>query len=110
MLGLAHYMNGKQYSAENKHAQADQELRKALPLIETTPALKPETLFLLGLSNYTLAAGKPERAQEAANYFRSCAAIQSPFAPVAAKNLKSIQTEYRGIKRTFSSRTWAPRR
>ena len=98
IVGLAHYMNGKQYEAENKHAQADQELRKALPLIDTTPALKPETLFLLGLANYKLASGKPERAQEAANFFRSCAAIQSPFAPVAAKNLKSIQTEYHGIK------------
>lgn len=98
ILGLAHYMNGKEYEAENKHAQADQELRKALPLIETTPAIKPETLFLLGLANYKLAAGKPDRAQEAANFFRSCAAIQSPFAPVAAKNLKSIQTEYHGIK------------
>jgi hypothetical protein len=98
LLGLAHYMNGKLYSDENKHAQADQELRKALPLIETTPALKPETLFRLGLANYKLAAGKPERAQEAANYFRACAGIAGPFQASAAKNLKSIQTEYRGIK------------
>ena len=49
VTGLAHYMSGKLYSDENKHAQADQELRKALPLVESNPALKPETLFLLGL-------------------------------------------------------------
>jgi hypothetical protein len=91
-------MNGKQYSVENKHAQADQELRKALPLVETNPALKPETLFLLGLANYKLASGSPERAQESANFFRSCAAIKSPYQAIAAANLKRIQTEYHGIK------------
>jgi tetratricopeptide (TPR) repeat protein len=98
VIGLAHYMNGKLYSDENKHAQAEQELRKALPLLDTTPALKPETLFRLGLANYKMATGKPERAQEAANYFRQCAAIAGPYQATAAKNLKSIQTEYRGIK------------
>jgi len=98
ITGLAHYMSGKQYSNEGKLAQADQELRRALPLIETTPALKPETLFMLGLANYKLAAGKPDRAQEAANYFRQCAAMPGPMQAQAAKNLKSIQTEYRGIK------------
>lgn len=98
ILGIAHYMNGKQYEEENKHAQADQELRKALPLIETTPALKPETLFLLGLANYKLASGNPERARDSANYFRSCAAIKSPFQATAATNLKRIMTEYHGIK------------
>jgi tetratricopeptide (TPR) repeat protein len=98
VTGLAHYMSGKLYSEENKHAQADQELRKALPLVESNPALKPETLFLLGLSNYKLASGNAEKAQESANYFRACAAIKSPFQATAAANLKRISTEYHGIK------------
>ncbi len=99
ITGLAHYMNGKLYSMENKHAQADQELRKALPLVETNPALKPETLFLLGLSDYKLASGgNAEKAQESANYFRACAAIKSPYQATAAANLKRITTEYHGIK------------
>lgn len=99
MMGLAHYYSGKLYETESKHSQADQELRKALPMLEATPAVKAETLFLLGLANYKLAAGKPERAQEAANYFRSCTAVATgPLQAQAAKNLKSIQTEYRGIK------------
>jgi hypothetical protein len=99
VTGLAHFMSGKLYSAENKHAQADQELRKALPLVESNPALKPETLFLLGLSNYKMAGGgNAERAQESANYFRACAAIKGPFQAQAATNLKRISTEYRGIK------------
>lgn len=101
VTGLAHYMNGKQYAAENRHAEVDRELKKALPLVEASPALaslKPELLFLLGFSDYKLAATTPERAQEAANYFRSCAAIKSGYQTQAATNLKKIQTEYHGIK------------
>jgi hypothetical protein len=101
MTGLAWYMSGKQYSSESKHAQADQDLRKALPLIDASPALaslKPEVLFLLGLSDYNLAKATPEMAQAAANYFRTCSGIKSPFQATAAANLKRIQTEYHGIK------------
>lgn len=98
VVGLAYFMSGKLYSEQNKHAQADQQLRKALPLVESNPALKPETLFRLGLANYNLAKGAPERAQDSANYFRQCAAIKSPFQATAAGNLKRIMTEYRGLK------------
>jgi tetratricopeptide (TPR) repeat protein len=101
MTGLAWYMSGKQYSGDSQHAQADQDLRKALPLIDASPALaslKPEVLFLLGLSDYNLAKGTPEMAQAAANYFRTCSGIKSPFQATAAANLKRIQTEYHGIK------------
>jgi hypothetical protein len=98
VIGLSHFMSGKLYASENKHAQADAQLRKALPLIEANPALKPETLFLLGLSNYKMASGSPQRAQDSATYFRQCAAIKSPFQGTAATNLKRIIAEYRGIK------------
>ncbi len=101
VTGLAWYMSGKQYASDNKHAQADQDLKKALPLIDASPALaslKPEVLFLLGLSDYNLAKATPEMAQAAANYFRACAGVKSPFQATAAANLKRIQTEYHGIK------------
>ena len=101
VTGLAHYMSGKQYSLENKFAQTDQELRKALPLVDASPglaSLKPEVLFLLGLADYKLAGSTPEKAQESANYFRQCAALKSPFQTTAATNLKRIMTEYHGIK------------
>ena len=99
ITGLAHYMNGKQYSTENKYAQADQELSKALPLVESNAALKPEMLFLLGLANTKWRPGETaEKAQESANYFRACSALKSPFQATAAANLKRIMTEYRGIK------------
>jgi tetratricopeptide (TPR) repeat protein len=101
VTGLAWYMSGKQYATEGRHAQADQDLKKALPLVDSSPALaslKPEVLFLLGLSDYNLAKGTPEKAQEAANYFRACSALKSGFQATATANLKRIQTEYHGIK------------
>jgi tetratricopeptide (TPR) repeat protein len=94
ILGLAYYMNGKQYFNEGKLAPADQELRKALPLVEdTNAALKPEVLFYLGLSNY-----KMEKIQDAVNYFKACAALKSPFQAQATKNLTAMRTQYHGIK------------
>lgn len=98
ITGVAHYMSGRLYSDGNRHAQADQQLRKALPLIESNPDMKAETLFRLGLANYGLAKGSPERAQDSANFFRQCAALKSPFQARAASNLKNIMAEYRGIK------------
>lgn len=97
-IGLAYYMNGKQYSEESRFGPADEQLRKALPLVESNAALKPEVLFLLGLANYKLAGGSAERAQESANYFRACAGLKSPYQENAAANLKRIQKEYHGIK------------
>jgi tetratricopeptide (TPR) repeat protein len=93
VTGLAHYMNGKLYYNESRFAQADQALRSALPLIEANPTLKPEVLYLLGFANYKL-----DRPQDAANFYRACAAIKSPFQATAAKNLKGIQAQYTGIK------------
>jgi lipopolysaccharide biosynthesis regulator YciM len=91
--GLAHYMNGKLYHNENNFAKADVELRAALPLVEGNAAVKPEVLYMLALSNFKL-----EKPQEAANYFRACAAIKSPFQQMASTNLARMKTQYTGIK------------
>jgi hypothetical protein len=93
VVGLAHYMNGKLYYNEGRFAQADQALRSALPLVESNATLKPEVLYLLGFANYKL-----EKAQDAANFYRACAAIKSPFQATAAKNLQGIKAQYTGIK------------
>jgi hypothetical protein len=93
MVGVAHYISGKQYFNDNQFAPADQELRQALPLVESNAALKPEVLFLLGLSDF-----KMEKIQDAANYFRSCAAMKSSFQAEATKNLARIKRDYQGIK------------
>ncbi len=92
VLGLAHYMGGSLYFAQNKFAPADRELRQALPHISDA-GLKAEVLFNLGQANYKL-----EKAQDAATYFRECAAIKSRYQAVAAKNLAAVKAEYRGIK------------
>ncbi len=91
--GLAHYLNGKLYHNENNFAKADVELRAALPLVEGNAAVKPEVLYMLALSNFKL-----EKPQEAANYFRACAAIKSPFQQMASTNLARMKTQYTGIK------------
>jgi TolA-binding protein len=55
--------------------------------------MKAEALFYLGQANYKL-----EKAQDAANFFRDCAAIKSRFQATAAKNLAAVKAQYRGIK------------
>jgi len=93
VVGLAHYMNGKLYYNETKFPMADTELRAALPLVDANPNIKPEVLYLLGFANY-----KIDKPQEAANYYRACAALKSPFQATAAKNLQGIKTQYTGVK------------
>lgn len=93
ITGVAHYMNGKLFYVEKRYPQADKELRAALPLVDKNPAMKAEVLFELGFANY-----KMEKPQDAANFYRECAAMKSPFQADAAKSLKGIQTQFRGIK------------
>ena len=93
IIGLAHYMDGKLYYTEAKYPQADTELRAALPLVESNAAVKAESLYYLGFANY-----KMEKPQEAANYYRECAAMKGPLQATAAKNLQGIKTQFHGIK------------
>jgi len=95
-IGLAYDMSGKQYFADGKLPQADQELRKAQPLVEDNAAVKTEVLFFLGLANY-----KMEKIQDAVNFFRACVAVKGGSAALQAqanKNLTAIRTQYHGIK------------
>jgi hypothetical protein len=93
VTGLAHYISGKLYYTQNNFSKADAELRAALPLVESNAAMKPEVLFLLGYANYQL-----KKPQDAANYYKACAAIKSQFQASAAKSLQGIKNEYRGIQ------------
>lgn len=93
ILLFAYTTDGEQYFNDGKLAQADQELRKAQPFLEDNPAAKPEVLFYLGLANY-----KMEKAQEAYNFFKACAALKSPFQAQATKNLTAIKTQYHGVR------------
>jgi tetratricopeptide (TPR) repeat protein len=93
ITGLARYLNGKLYHNENNFAKADVELRAALPLVETNAAIKPEVLYMLALSDFKL-----DKIQEAATYFRACAAIKSPYQQLATTNLAKLKTQYTGVK------------
>jgi len=92
-IGLAHYMPGKLYYYQKKYGPADKELRVALPLVETNAALKPEVLFMLGLSNYKL-----ENIMDGLKFLQQCAAIKSPYQAQAAKNVSVIKSQYRAVK------------
>ena len=93
ITGLAHYMSGKLYYTEKNYGKADTELRAALPMAETNANMKPEVLFLLGFANYQL-----KKPQDAANYYKACAAIKSQFQAGAAKSYQGIKNEFRGIQ------------
>jgi hypothetical protein len=69
------------------------ELRAALPLVEGNAAIKPEVLYMLAMSNF-----KIDKPQEAATYFRACAALKSPYQQLATTNLARLKTQYTGIK------------
>jgi hypothetical protein len=68
-------------------------LRAALPVAEANATMKPEVLFFLGFSNYQL-----KKPQDAANYYKACAAIKSQFQAPAAKSLLGIKNEFHGIQ------------
>jgi len=93
--GLAHYMSGKLYYNETDFAKADVELRAALPLpvVQSSADRKPEVLFLLGFANFKLT-----KLQDAAGFFKECAAIKSQYQASAAKNLEGVRNQSRGAK------------
>ena len=93
VMGVAHYLDGKLHWNENHFPQADQQLRAALPFVENTPASKGEVLYLLGYAAY-----KMEKPQEAANFYRACAAVKSDYQARATKNLQLLKTQFTGIK------------
>lgn len=93
VVGIARYMNGRLYYNEKKWADTDRELRVALPLVDTNPAIKAEVLYYLGFANFTL-----QKPQEAANFYKACAALPGPFQAQAAKNLQAVKSQYTGIK------------
>jgi tetratricopeptide (TPR) repeat protein len=93
ILGLGYYMSGKDYYNQGKFAPADKDLRQALPLVESNVNIRPEVLYLLAYANYKL-----QKIQEAANYYKACAAVKSPFQALANKNLTAIHAEFHGIR------------
>lgn len=97
--GLGYWMAGVTRSGQNQFAEADQQLRLALPLIGGNRELLAQALFHLGLANFRLGekAKNNELLKEAARFSKRCAEMPGPLQAQAAKNLKVIETQY-GIK------------
>ena len=90
-----HWMAGMTHAGENKWAQADQELRVALPGLKDNRAMLAEALFYAGLANYKLAeAGDTKRARDALRFNEQCAAIAGPLQARASTNVKAIRSRY----------------
>lgn len=92
LMGAAHFISGSLYYTQSRWAQADAQLRRALPFLDNQE-MKAEALYYLGFANYKL-----EKGQEAANYFRQCAAIKSRFQAAAARDLRGVRSQFTGIK------------
>lgn len=99
MLGLANWMAGMSYGAQNKLPQADKSLRAALPYIKGNEQLLGPALFQLGLVDYKMGTGGKSRAmlQDALKFNEQCAAVRGPMQAQAAKNIRVIRTEL-GLK------------
>ena len=96
LLGLGYWMSGVTLSGQSQFAAADENLRLALPLVESNPDLLAPALFHLGLANFRLGEKTKNKAllTEAARFSQRCAALKSPLQAQAAKNLQVIQQQY----------------
>jgi tetratricopeptide (TPR) repeat protein len=92
-LGFGQWLAGALYSSQGKFAEADKTLRAALPLLEGNDELKAGALYNIGLANHRL-----KNPTEAIKFYEQCAALQSPYQPLAAENLKALRTVYRVVK------------
>ncbi len=92
-LGFGQWLAGALYSSQGKYSEADKTLRAALPLLEGNDEIKAGALYNIGLANHRL-----KNVGEALKFYEQCAAIQSPYQPLAAENLKSLRAVYRTVK------------
>ena len=91
---LGGWMAGVIHATNNKWADTDKFLRIALPTLPDNKDLQAEVLFYLGLANYNLAQGAPNRQQrlaDALKYSQQCAAIPGKYQAQAKKNVTAIQ-------------------
>jgi tetratricopeptide (TPR) repeat protein len=95
ITGRAHYLAGMTHVARNNWAEADKELRAALPGIADNPTMNAEALFYLGLANFRLGEKDcdPARILDAVNFTKQSAAIKSPYQAPARQNLKAFQAK-----------------
>lgn len=92
-LGAGHWFTGALLVSQSKYAEGDKSLRTALPLLDGNDEIKAGALYNLGIANQGL-----KNYPEAMKFYEQCAAIQSPFQPLAANVLKTLKAKYRVVK------------
>lgn len=92
-LGLGDWMAGVTYCVQAKYGDCNKTLREALPMVEDKIDYKAAALFNLGIANSHL-----RNVPDAGKFFEQCAALESPYRPKCAENLKAIRSTYRVIK------------
>jgi tetratricopeptide (TPR) repeat protein len=88
--GAAYQMLGYAYVFQNQFEDADRNLRLGLVFAKGNPQIEAGLLFYIGYSNYYL-----EKYTVAADFFRQCIAIPSPFQDKAQKQIAGMKLERR---------------
>ena len=105
-LGRAYFIAGAIHTEKGVYANADKELRAALPLIKGNDGMMGPALFHLGVANYQLGKmtlNKP-RMLEGAKFSEESAAIVGPYAQQAWKNAMLIKRKPDGCADSQSPR------
>ncbi|MCS6953893.1 MAG: hypothetical protein RMK57_12570 [Bryobacterales bacterium] len=93
VTGLGYWMSGVTHATQNRFAQADKQLREALPYIKHNDQLLAVAYFHLGVANYKL-----EKILDAIKFNQECIKIKSPLQAQAKRNLAAIQAQYRVVR------------
>lgn len=93
-LGLAFWMTGRTLVGGGKHADGDQALRQALPLLNEQ--LLADAYFNLGIANYKMAQAAKSKLHitDALAFMRKAAAIKGPYQERATKNVAAMSKEF----------------
>ncbi len=94
-LGAGYWIAGMAHSAKQQYPQANEDLRAALPLIQSNPAMLAPALFQLSLANYQLGKLLMNRAQvlEAAAFADKVAGMKTELAQQAWTNAHLMRQE-----------------
>lgn len=94
-LGRGYWISGLIYGERGQYANADKNLRAALPLIQGNDPMTAAALFYLGMANYQLGKMTLSKAKilEAARFSQQSAAIASPYAEQARHNALVMKQE-----------------
>lgn len=95
-LGRAYFYAGDAASENKKYAEADKNLRLALPLVQGDNPLLAPTYFYLGFVNHEMSKAQKLPASrpllvDAKKFTTACAAIAGPYQETCKKNLAGMQ-------------------